>query len=175
MLGPGRCHRVIPGPKPLLRFPRQFSLPAACIRSKYGPSANEKAANHANYDESLANPFPNIPDPLVMNDGRKVTTPGMWWDQRRPELLEMYSKFVYGRVPGNVPKVTWTVATVDRERTPFQLPQLNENGDPPNTWQLVAAGWGFYRSLQLVPQPNFLRSNSFAPYNLQEGKRGVFP
>ena len=37
-----------------------------------GPSGNEKAPNHANYDESQANPYPNIPDPLVMNDGRKV-------------------------------------------------------------------------------------------------------
>jgi hypothetical protein len=27
--------------------------------------------------------------------------------------------------------------------TPFQPPQLNADGDPPNTWQLVAAGWGF--------------------------------
>jgi hypothetical protein len=27
--------------------------------------------------------------------------------------------------------------------TPFQFPQLNEDGDLPNTWQLVAAGWGF--------------------------------
>ena len=69
-----------------------------------GPSGNEKAPNHANYDESQANPFPNIPDPLIMNDGRKVTTPGMWWDQRRPELVEMYSKYVYGRVPSNVPR-----------------------------------------------------------------------
>jgi len=27
--------------------------------------------------------------------------------------------------------------------TPFQFPQLNEDRDLPNTWQLVAAGWGF--------------------------------
>ena len=27
--------------------------------------------------------------------------------------------------------------------TPFQFPQLNEDGGLPNTWQLVAAGWGF--------------------------------
>ena len=27
--------------------------------------------------------------------------------------------------------------------TPFQFPQLNEDGGPPNTWQLIAAGWGF--------------------------------
>ena len=31
-----------------------------------GPSGNEKAPNHANYDESLANPYNNVPDPLVV-------------------------------------------------------------------------------------------------------------
>ncbi len=204
-----------------------------------GPSGNEKAPNHANYDEALANPFPVIPDPLTMSNGEKVTTAKMWWEQRRPELQEMLSKYVYGRVPKNVPKVNWTVTAVDREMigftpviakdligevdnssypairvrihmtlvtpahakgpvpvlmmfgragfpapnepsaeeldrinsawktvlaqqdptlkdvfaehpawqpvkaTPFQFPQMNEDGDLPNTWQLVAAGWGF--------------------------------
>ena len=204
-----------------------------------GPSGDEKAPNHANYDESKANPYPNVPDPLTMNDGQKVTTPAMWWDKRRPEIVEMFSKYVYGRVPNNVPKVTWTVNTVDHETlgltpvivkdvegvvdnasypaisvhmhmmvvlpvrakapvpvlmmfgraafpnpnepsggdlekinkawetiliqqdpslkqvfeqhpawqpvkaTPFQFPQLNEDGGLPSTWQLVAAGWGF--------------------------------
>jgi hypothetical protein len=27
--------------------------------------------------------------------------------------------------------------------TPFQMPQLNADGDPPNSWELAAAGWGF--------------------------------
>ncbi len=27
--------------------------------------------------------------------------------------------------------------------TPFAFPQMNEDGDLPNTWQLIAAGWGF--------------------------------
>jgi hypothetical protein len=204
-----------------------------------GPSGDENAPNHANYDESKANPYPNVPDPLTMSDGQKVTTPAMWWDKRRPEIIEMFSKYVYGRVPNNVPKVSWTVNTVDHEMigftpviakdvegvvdnssypainvhihmmvvlparakgpvpvlmmfgraafpnpnepsggdldkvnkawetllirqdpslkqvfeqhpawqpvkaTPFQFPQLNEDGGLPNTWQLVAAGWGF--------------------------------
>jgi hypothetical protein len=204
-----------------------------------GPSGNEKAPNHANYDETKANPYPSIPDPLTMNDRQKVTSPRMWWDQCRPELVELFSKYVYGRVPPSVPKVTWTMNTVDHEMigftpviakdlignvdnssypaisvrihmtvvtpanakgpvpvlmmfgragfpapnepsndeldrintawkslmvqqdpslkdvfaqhpawqpvkaTPFQFPQLNEDGDLPNTWQLAAAGWGF--------------------------------
>jgi len=204
-----------------------------------GPSGNEKAHNHANYEETLANPFPDVPDPLTLNNSQKVTTAKVWWDQRRPELVEMLSKYVYGRLPANIPKVSWTVTAVDREMmgftpviakdlvgqvdnssypaisvrihmtlvtpanakgpvpvlmmfgragfpnpnepqgddldrinaawkallvqqdptlkdviaqhpawqpvkaTPFQFPQRNEDGDLPNTWQLIAAGWGF--------------------------------
>ncbi len=204
-----------------------------------GPSGNEKDPNHANYDESKANPFPNVPDPLTMENGQKVTTPAMWREKRRPELIELFSKYVYGRVPADVPKVTWTVTAVDHENigmtpviakdligqvdnsaypainvkihmvlvtpanakgpvpvlmmfgpaafpspnepsredlerinqalkaamvqqdpslkdviaahpawqtvkaTPFQFPQMNADGDPPNQWQLVRAGWGF--------------------------------
>src|SRR6202167_4982734 len=84
-----------------------------------GPSGNEKAPNHANYDETKANPFSELPDPLVLKDGQKVTTPAMWWDQRRPDLLEMYSKIVYGRGPQDFPKVNWTVKTVDHEMIGF--------------------------------------------------------
>ncbi len=43
-----------------------------------GPSGDENAPNHANYDESKANPYPNVPDPLTherrpeSNDTRNV-------------------------------------------------------------------------------------------------------
>jgi len=74
-----------------------------------GPSGNENAPNHANYDESLANPFPNLPDPLTLKDGRKVTSADVWYRQRRPEIIEDFEREVLGRVPKNVPKVVWTV------------------------------------------------------------------
>jgi len=204
-----------------------------------GPSGNEKLPNHANYDEAKANPFPDIPDPLKTNNGQKVTSAKIWWDQRRPELVDMFEKYVYGRVPANIPKVAWTVRATDHEiiaftpviakdligtvdnssypaitlklhmtlvtpanakgpvpvlmmfvkagfpapnepsaeeferintawkallvqqdpslqevfaqhpawepvkATPFQFPQLTKDGDPPATWQLIGAGWGF--------------------------------
>jgi hypothetical protein len=74
-----------------------------------GPSGNEAAPNHANYDESLANPYPNLPDALTLNDGKKVTKPSVWWKQRRPEIVEDFEREVLGRVPPNVPKVNWEV------------------------------------------------------------------
>src|SRR5215469_17889617 len=38
-----------------------------------GPSGDENAPNHANYDEAKANPFPNLPDVLTLKNGTKVT------------------------------------------------------------------------------------------------------
>lgn len=32
---------------------------------------NPQAPNAANYDESKANPYPHLPDPLVLNNGRR--------------------------------------------------------------------------------------------------------
>lgn len=92
-----------------------------------GPSGNESAPNHANYDESIANPCPLLPDVLTTQNGKKVTTSDMWWNQRRPELIEAFEKEMYGRIPKNVPKVTWTVKITDREfvgRTPVIAKQL---------------------------------------------------
>ncbi len=80
-----------------------------------GQSGNESDPNHANYDESVANPCPQLPDVLTTNDGKKVTTADMWWKQRRPELIEEFEREVYGRLPKNIPKVTWTVKITDRE------------------------------------------------------------
>lgn len=84
-----------------------------------GPSGNEKAPNHANYDERLANPYPNLPDILTLKNGQKVTNAEMWWKQRRPEIVEDMEREVYGRMPANVPKVSWMVAVTDKEFVGF--------------------------------------------------------
>src|SRR5262245_43813746 len=72
-----------------------------------GPSGNESDPNHANYDEAKANPFPDLPDVLTLKNGKKVTSARMWREQRRPEIIEDFDREVLGRVPKNVPKVTW--------------------------------------------------------------------
>jgi len=75
---------------------------------------NRQAPNYQNTDEAKANPYPDLPDPLTLKNGEKVTTPEMWWKQRRPEIVEDFDREVYGRVPKNVPKVTWKVTSVTR-------------------------------------------------------------
>jgi len=76
-----------------------------------GPSGSTVPGtpNMANYDPAKANPYPDLPDVLTLNNGKKVTTADAWWKQRRPEIIEDFDREVYGRVPKNVPKVTWEV------------------------------------------------------------------
>jgi len=40
----------------------------------------------------------------VLNDGNKVKTAKVWWQQRRPEIVELFDREIYGRVPKDVPR-----------------------------------------------------------------------
>jgi hypothetical protein len=91
-------------------------------RLRPGPSGNANATNAANYDPAKANPFPDLPDPLVTKNGQKVATAEKWWKVRRPEIVEEFEREVFGRVPKNVPKVTWTVVTQATDRVVGTLP-----------------------------------------------------
>jgi len=82
---------------------------------------NPNSPNAANYDEAKANPFPKLPDPLLLKNGKKVTTAAMWWKQRRPEIVEDFDREIYGRVPKHTPPVKWEVISVVNEK----------NGDVP--------------------------------------------
>ncbi|SFC79977.1 glucuronyl esterase domain-containing protein [Spirosoma endophyticum] len=80
-----------------------------------GPSGNPSAPNAANVDEAQATPYTSLPDPLTLKNGRKVTTARQWWNERRPEIVEDFDREMYGRVPKNVPKVTWKVISETKE------------------------------------------------------------
>jgi (4-O-methyl)-D-glucuronate---lignin esterase len=76
---------------------------------------NPQAPNPVNYDEAKANPYPKLPDPLVLRSGGKVTSASTWWKSRRPEIVEDFDREVYGRVPKLTPAVTWFVTATTPE------------------------------------------------------------
>lgn len=111
-----------PAPAPLLpgqlttQQDHQRMLDLLQIKSlRRGASGTPTAPNAANYDEANANPYPKLPDPLVLNNGKPVKTPETWWKQRRPELMEIFDREVYGRVPKDVPSVRWEVTETLQE------------------------------------------------------------
>src|SRR5215471_7793802 len=88
-------------------------LPISALRP--GADGNHSdAPNAANYDESKANPYPKLPDPLVFKNGKKVTT-AKDWRRRRAEIVEEFDREIYGRVPKETPKVNWQVVSTTQE------------------------------------------------------------
>ena len=90
-----------------------------------GRNGNPNATNNpANYDPAKANPCPDLPDALTLKNGQKVTRAEMWWTQRRPEIVEDFEREVVGRVPKDVPKVTWTITTQAVDRVVGEIPVI---------------------------------------------------
>ncbi len=100
------------------------ALKIASLRPGANPN-DPQAPNAVNYDESKANPYPKLPDPLVLKNGKRVTSAKMWLKRRRPEIIEDFDREVYGRVPKNVPKVTWEIMEATRE-TKFDIPVITK-------------------------------------------------
>jgi hypothetical protein len=123
-----------PAPAPPAPTPEQLAIQAASekdhqrvmdelgIKSlRHGADGDPKSPNAANYDEAKADVYTNIPDPLLLNNGKRVTTPAMWWHERRPQIVEPFDREIYGRTPRSLPKVKWEVVSAVREK----------NGDVP--------------------------------------------
>ena len=69
---------------------------------------------NANYDEALANPYPNIPDVLTFQNGAKVKSVAVW-KKRKAEIRALFDENVYGKYPAHIPKVTWHVDDVTQQ------------------------------------------------------------
>src|SRR5687768_10138102 len=41
----------------------------------------------------------DLPDPLVMLDGKRIATKEEWFDKRRPELQALFQHYMYGYCP----------------------------------------------------------------------------
>jgi hypothetical protein len=76
---------------------------------------NPKSPTAVNYDESKANVYPSLPDPLLLKNGKRVTSAKLWWTKRRPEIVEDFDREILGRAPANLPKVTWEVVSKTTE------------------------------------------------------------
>ncbi len=72
-----------------------------------GPSGNPDDPNAANNDESKVKNY-TLPDPLIFKNGSPVNTAEQW-QQRKQEIFEDFDREIYGRLPENIPAVTWEV------------------------------------------------------------------
>lgn len=68
-------------------------------------------------DESLV-PFYILPDPLKDDSGKNIVSVNEWENKRRPEIVSLFEKNVYGKSPEKPEKMTFTI--VQEDSTAFQ-------------------------------------------------------
>ncbi len=78
------------------------------------PVPDAKSPHAANYDETKANLYPKLPDPLVFRNGQPVKTAWDW--KRRREIWEDFDREVLGRSPVSMPGVEWHVMSTVHEK-----------------------------------------------------------
>jgi len=71
-------------------------------------------SQETNYDEAKV-PTYELPDPLTLSDGTRVTDAQTWIQLRRPEILKQFEQHVYGKAPGRPDRMTFKVTSIDKE------------------------------------------------------------
>lgn len=70
-----------------------FYVPGVCQSVR-----TEVAGIPINNDESKV-PSYSLPDPLVLQNGKKVEDPKVWFEKRRPEILRLFESEQFGKFP----------------------------------------------------------------------------
>jgi hypothetical protein len=69
---------------------------------------DEREGIKINYTEAKV-PRYTLPDPLILQNGKKVTDIQTWNEQRRPEIMRLFEENQFGRALGNPKDVSFTV------------------------------------------------------------------
>jgi hypothetical protein len=74
----------------------------------FGQDVKLKLTRPINYDENKVAPYV-LPNILLCEDGTIVNTSKQWERKRRPEILQLFSTYMYGKVPNMEESSKWEV------------------------------------------------------------------
>ena len=105
---------------------------------------NPKAPNAANKDEAKATPYPNLPDPLVMKSGKKITTAAEWKERRTGfknsiSLDQSAAEHLYGQT--RFPTLTLSCERAGLSWTKSGAPVPTEDWPSAVFAKIVPGGW----------------------------------
>jgi hypothetical protein len=69
------------------------------IEQTQSPPPTLVAGIPVNYDEDKVGAY-TLPDPLKLNNGRKVTDAKTWTNKRRLEIVKLFEQYQFGKAPG---------------------------------------------------------------------------
>ena len=82
----------------ILRKVLSLIATCSCFVYGWGQSFKFKLVRPITYEESEV-PTYLLPDLFLCNDGTIVEAPKQWEKKRRPEIMELFSKYMFGKVP----------------------------------------------------------------------------
>jgi hypothetical protein len=84
-----------------MSFHPRWLIAMSCLTVNAQPKAppSEVAGIPVNYDEAKVGTY-QLPDPLVLADGKAVRDAKTWTEKRRPEIVRLFEENQYGRSPG---------------------------------------------------------------------------
>jgi hypothetical protein len=81
----------------------------AALKDAEGRTLRRAPSGHiTNYYEDKVGDY-TLPDPLTLANGDAVRDAATWFNARRPELMRLYEREIFGRVPTGAPKVRFEV------------------------------------------------------------------
>jgi hypothetical protein len=86
---------------------QQAAAPGAPIRTA------DKTGHVSNYDEARVGTYA-LPDPLTFASGRPVNDAAAW-HERRAELIKIYERDIWGRIPERTPQLSWSAAPAETD------------------------------------------------------------
>jgi (4-O-methyl)-D-glucuronate---lignin esterase len=115
---------------------------------------------------------PELPDPLVMLDGTKVTTKEQWTEKRRPELKALFQHYMYGTIP---PDMTVTAKVRHEDAKAFggkaTLREVSLSALPAHEYRLLVVVPNGRKS----PAPCFVGPNFTGNHSLVDDPKVAVP
>ncbi len=122
----------------------------------------------ANFEEAKV-PEYNLPDPLIYLDGTKVTNGKFWFRKRRPEILELFERHMYGKMPGKPEKMSFEITSIDKDAlqgkaTRKEISVVMENNHIEIQMDILI----YLPNFQPKPVANFIALNFFGNQSIHQ-------
>jgi hypothetical protein len=131
---------------------------------------------------------PELPDPLVMLNGKKVTTKEEWVEKRQPELKKLFQHYMYGYLPAKPKNLDFKIERVDKKALGGKatLKEVTISFGPPETPKIhlmlfipnarkgpapVFVGLNFHGNHTLVNDPLVPLPEAWVPGNTPGAKK----
>lgn len=121
-----------------------------------------------NFEERKVPDF-TLPDPLICLDGTKVTDGKLWFRKRRPEILELFKQYVYGKNPGKPEKMSFEIKSLDKnalkgKATRKEISIIIENNHSKIQFNILI----YLPNFQQKPVANFIALNFYGNHSIHQ-------